>query len=254
MEIGVKIAVLSDIHSNIFALEAVLEDMKSYAIDIQINLGDIFYGPIAPRKTYELLQKNDFITISGNQDRQIFEATQQEIAQNPTMQYVLNDLGEEPFQWLKSLPATLVLEDEIFLCHGTPYDDLVYLLEETQSGFAVTRHEEKILALLQDVNTPLILCGHSHLPKTVFLAQTGQIVLNAGSVGLQAYCDEEPHIHVIENNCHEASYAILEKTADGWSIKHQRVMYDFEKASFLASQNERYDWEYALKTGKVKRV
>lgn len=254
MEVGVKIAVLSDIHSNIFALEAVLKDLKSYAVDMKINLGDIVYGPIAPKMTYELLQKNDFITICGNQDRQIFEATQEEIAQNPTMQYVLNDLGKEPLEWLKSLPATLVLEDEIFLCHGTPEDDLVYLLEETQSGFAMTRHEEAILTLLQGVNVPLILCGHSHLPKTVFLAQTGQIVLNAGSVGLQAYRDEEPHVHCIENNCHEASYAILEKTVDGWSARHQRVMYDFEKASSFAARNGRYDWEYALKTGKVRRV
>jgi predicted phosphodiesterase len=254
MEVGVKIAVLSDIHSNVFALEAVLKDLKSYAVDIKINLGDIFYGPIAPKKTYELLKKNNFITICGNQDRQILEAKQEEIAQNSTMQYVLKDLGKEPLQWLKSLPATLILEDEIFLCHGTPDDDLVYLLEETQSGFAVTRDEEKILALLQGVNVPLILCGHSHLPKIVFLAQTCQTVLNAGSVGLQAYRDEEPHMHFIENNCHEASYAILEKTMSGWSIKHQRVMYDFDKASSLAAQNGRYDWEYALKTGTVKRI
>jgi hypothetical protein len=40
----------------------------------------------------------------------------------------------------------------------------------------------------------------------------------------------------------------------GWSIKHQRVMYDFDKASSLAAQNGRYDWEYALKTGTVKRI
>lgn len=247
-----KIGVLSDIHSNVFALEAVLEDMKSYAVDIKINLGDIFYDPIAPRQTYELLKQHDFITICGNQDRQIFEATQEEINQNPTMHFVINDLGDKPLQWLKSLPSTLALEHGIFLCHGTPYDDLVYLLEETQSGFAVTRKEEAIVTLLQGIASPLILCGHSHIPKTVFLAQTGQTIVNAGSIGLQAYHDDEPHINNIENGRTEASYAIIEKKSDGWSVEHKRVVYDFEKAAFFAGKNGRDDWEYALATGRVK--
>lgn len=252
MEVGVKLAVLSDIHSNIFALEAIIEDMKSYAVDIKINLGDIFYGPIAPRQTYELLQKDNFITICGNQDRQLLEAKDDEIAQNPTLQYVLNNLGIEPLAWMRELPTTALFEDEVFLCHGTPYDDMVYLLEETQSGFPLTRSEEKILALLQGIKAPLILCGHSHLPKIIFLAQTRQTIVNAGSVGLQAYRDIEPYMHCMQNGSPDASYALVEKTSSGWSVEHKRVAYDFEKASSLAFQNGRNDWEYALKTGKVE--
>ena len=56
-----KIAILADIHSNVFALEAVLADAKSKNVDILINLGDILYGPIAPKATYELLKKTDLL-------------------------------------------------------------------------------------------------------------------------------------------------------------------------------------------------
>ena len=99
-----KIAVLSDIHSNVFALDAVIKDLKRHSVDLKANLGDILYGPVAPKSTFELLMEHDFITISGNQDRQIYESTDEEIASNPTMQFILDDLGSEPLAWMKSLP------------------------------------------------------------------------------------------------------------------------------------------------------
>ncbi len=62
-----RFAVLSDIHSNIWALDAVLEDVRKKQIDQLINLGDILYGPLAPKATYERLQHETIITIRGNQ-------------------------------------------------------------------------------------------------------------------------------------------------------------------------------------------
>ena len=84
-----KFAILSDIHSNIYALKAVVEDARLKGIDTFINLGDILYGPIAPKETYEYLLEQNFITISGNQDRQIYEASKSEIDSNPTMKFIL---------------------------------------------------------------------------------------------------------------------------------------------------------------------
>lgn len=254
VRLAMRLAVLSDIHSNIFALEAVLEDIARSQVDIKINLGDILYGPIAPKATYALLQEHDFVTICGNQDRQIFQASSQEIEANATLKFVIEDLGDEPLLWLKKLSPTRHLDNDIFLCHGTPHDDMTYLLEDVSQGFAITKNEKEISSLLQGIHASLILCGHSHLPKTIFLEHIGQVIVNSGSVGLQAYKDEEPCVHSIENTCPEASYAIIEKTSDGWSVEHKRVAYDVEKASALALQNGRNDWEYALKTGKVKRV
>ncbi|WP_286266970.1 metallophosphoesterase family protein [Thalassotalea atypica] len=81
-----KVVVLSDIHSNVYALDAVINDTKKHAVDLKANLGDILYGPIAPNATYELLMEHKFITISGNQDRQIYESTPEEIELNSTLQ------------------------------------------------------------------------------------------------------------------------------------------------------------------------
>jgi predicted phosphodiesterase len=56
-----KIALLSDIHSNVFALDAVIKDIKKRGVDITVNLGDILFGPIAPKETFELLHEHDFL-------------------------------------------------------------------------------------------------------------------------------------------------------------------------------------------------
>ena len=88
-----RFAVLSDIHSNIWALDAVLADARKKQVDQLINLGDILYGPLAPKATYERLQSEAVITIRGNQDRQIYEATDAEIAANPTLSSFLKTLG-----------------------------------------------------------------------------------------------------------------------------------------------------------------
>lgn len=73
-----KIAAFSDIHSNVFALEAVIGDVKKRGVKLILNLGDILYGPIAPKATYDMLKEQDFITVRGNQDRQIYHASHEE--------------------------------------------------------------------------------------------------------------------------------------------------------------------------------
>ena len=128
------IAAISDIHSNVFALEAVLTDIKQRDIDQIVNLGDILYGPIAPKDTYALLmaQQNDIITIRGNQDRQIYEATTAEIGNNATMAFIIEDLPKAAVKWLQNLPFDCHLSEDVYLCHGSPTDDMVYLLPHSQ--------------------------------------------------------------------------------------------------------------------------
>lgn len=59
----ITIAAISDVHSNVFALEAVLKDIKQRNATQIVNLGDILYGPIAPKATYELLMKHQKILL-----------------------------------------------------------------------------------------------------------------------------------------------------------------------------------------------
>ncbi|KAA3613797.1 MAG: metallophosphoesterase [Calditrichaeota bacterium] len=247
-----RIAVLSDIHSNVFALEAVLIDMAKRSPDLVLNLGDILYGPIAPRATYDLLQQQDIINIRGNQDRQIYEASPAEIEINPTMQFILQDLDEAGVEWLKSLPFDKQMNGEIYLCHGSPGDDMDYLLENVEKGFPCLRSENEIITLLNNQSSKLILCGHTHVPRTVAL-ESGQLIVNPGSVGLPAYSDDFPVKHSMENFSPHAAYAIIEKNKSGWTVQHMKIPYDHEKAAGCAKMRHRDDWAHFLTTGRGLR-
>ncbi|WP_432459488.1 metallophosphoesterase family protein [Agarivorans sp. QJM3NY_25] len=245
-----RIAVLSDIHSNLYALEAVVADIENRGVDVVVNLGDILYGPIAPRATYERLRELDFVTICGNQDRQIYQASAADCATNPTMQFILDDLGPEPLQWMQQLPFDLQLNEQVYLCHASPGDDLIYLVDDVSQGFAQLRSEHEILALLEGQTSPLILCGHSHTPRVVNIGEQ-QLLVNPGSVGLQAYRDDWPNSHVMENFSPHARYAIVELTAQGWTVAQYQVAYDIQKAVALAELRGRDDWAYALVSGRA---
>lgn len=244
-----KLAILSDIHSNVFALEAVIADAQKQSVDLMINLGDILYGPIAPKATYDLLMQHEFVTISGNQDRQIHEANADDIASNPTMKFIIDDLGTNPIDWMRSLPFDMQLSGDIYLCHGAPDDDLVYLLENVELGYARLRSDSEIKKLLNGKQSKLICCGHTHTPRTVSLT-TGQLFINPGSVGLQAYTDDEPVLHSMENFHSMASYTVIEETGDSWNIKHLKVPYDVSQAVAECKKRNRLDWVHFLTTGR----
>ncbi len=244
-----RIAAISDIHSNVYALEAVLTDILKRGADVTVNLGDILYGPIAPKATFELLMEHELVTIRGNQDRQIYEASECDIASNPTMQFIVRELGDKPLLWLRNLPFSLQLNDEVFLCHGTPSSDLVYLLENIDKGYVRLRSDSAIMDLLNGQASRVVICGHTHTPRTV-LTCSEQLIVNPGSVGLPAYTDDDPVIHSIENHSPHASYAILESVKGSWSVQHIKVAYAYEKAVFDAQKRARNDWAHFLATGR----
>ena len=255
----IKIAAISDIHSNVFALEAVLADIKRHNVDQIVNLGDILYGPIAPKATYELLMANQdaIITIRGNQDRQIYETTAAEIASSQTMAFIIDDLPKEAIEWMRALPFDYRLSNEVYLCHGSPTDDMIYLLEDIQTGQPMVRNDADILALLNGIDSSVIICGHTHIPRTITLS-TGQIIVNTGSVGYPAYEDDLPILHKMQTYSPHASYALIEcvenEQGRRWQTQHIKVAYDYEAAAKLALKNGREDWAFALRTGRVLPV
>jgi predicted phosphodiesterase len=246
-----RIALVADIHANVWALDAVLADIQKQRVDTMFNLGDILYGALKPRATYDRLRATgDLLTIRGNQDRQIYEATEQARRDNPTLDYVVKDLDAEPIEWLATLPPTAIFEEEIFLCHGTPASDETYLLEDVTSGRPMIRPEAEIMRLVRSTRHPVIVCGHTHIPRLVSLAN-GQIIVNPGSVGLPAYSDDAPVAHAMETYSPHASYAILTKTGTGWDVSFRKVPYDFVPASRCAASLGRNDWARQIATGRV---
>jgi len=244
-----KYAILSDIHGNSWALKAVLDDIHTKGIKCLINLGDIFYGPLDPGGTAEILNNYRMETVQGNEDRIIYETTEANLT-NPTLHFVVSQLSNQKKVWLRQLPKTKIIDNEIFLCHGTPGYDSKYLLEEIQHNLVTLRSESEIKALVRNIDCPVILCGHSHVTKTVCLPD-GRMIINAGSVGLPAYSDDSPQFHKMETGCPHATYAILKKMKRGWNVEHFKIAYDWEKAAQQAEKNHRKDWAQWLRTGRA---
>ena len=109
------LAVISDVHGNLPALEAVMADARSRGARGFVNLGDHLYGPLDPAGTCDLLMKSEMPCILGNQDRILLEPP----LPHPTFGQVMDRLRPEHLQWLETLPPTARI-GEFFLCHGSP--------------------------------------------------------------------------------------------------------------------------------------
>ena len=259
-----KIAALSDIHGNLPALDAVLADIAAQRVDVIVNLGDILSGPLWAAATADRLMGLQLPTIAGNPERQLLTQTVEHMSASDA--HAAAELAPRHRDWLASLPPTLRLSDEVFCCHGTPSSDLAYFLETAVPGFvgvgrgangvrAATQAEatERAGPALQGVAHGLILCGHTHVPRVLRLAD-GRLIVNPGSVGLQGFDDDHVHPHVIETRAPHARYALLERAAAGWAVSLRAVAYDWDATAKRAEDEQRPDWADALRTGFVGRL
>jgi diadenosine tetraphosphatase ApaH/serine/threonine PP2A family protein phosphatase len=242
-----RFAAIADIHGNCLALEAVLADISAQRITDIVNLGDHLSGPLEAGRTADLLMSLDLVSISGNHDRYLIEHALGEMHSWEADAYA--QLSEAHLDWLRSLPFSCVWNDEVYLCHATPQDDNRYWLESVSAdGILHLKPLAEIAALADGVAQPLILCGHSHIPRAVRLSD-GRMIVNPGSVGCPAYDDVTPHFHKVEAATPLASYAVLEKVAAGWQVDFRLVAYDHMAMSRLAASNGRADWAAGLATG-----
>ncbi|TWF54783.1 metallophosphoesterase family protein [Neorhizobium alkalisoli] len=247
-----RFAAIADIHCNCAALQAVLDDIATLGIRDIVNLGDCFSGPLEADRTGDLLLLLDMAathTVRGNHDRYLLETPPANMGRSDSHAY--HQLSPRHIEWLRKLPVSMVFRDEVFLCHATPRHDDVYLLETVSTdGRVFLKSQEEIEVLASGVEQPLILCGHSHIPRAIQLSD-GRLIVNPGSVGCPAYSDEEPVPHKVETGNALASYAILEKTERGWAPQFRTVAYDHMAMSRLAAENGRAEWASALASGRV---
>jgi len=239
-----RTAVLSDIHGNLPALEAVVADAIERGCSAFVNLGDIVSGPLWPRETADYLMSEDWITIAGNHERQVLTHGPDQIG--PSDRYAKESLDEHHFDWLRSLPPLWQLSDDVLLCHGTPTSDLVYFVETVDGDCTRAAASDEARERAGSRTESLILCGHTHVARLVNL-DDGRTVANPGSVGLQAYESDFPSPHIVENGSPQARYGIL----DGDDFALFEVAYDHESAATRADRNDRPDWAVALRTGRM---
>ncbi len=250
-----KIALLSDIHGNLPALQAVVEHLRTQDVQHVLNLGDSLSGPLLPLETAQFLMQQNWPTLAGNHERQLLTLSPEQMGASDA--YTHARLTPAVWDWLRSLPSTLRWQPDVLLCHGTPQSDKQYFLETVANGRTRMASAAELAQRIGEKSACLIACGHTHLPRVLQTA-SGQTLVNPGSVGLPAYNDDQPEQHVVETGSPHARYAIAERlpaSADcphaDWSIALHAVPYDHASMARLAERNGRSDWAQALRTGTV---
>ena len=269
-----RLAIVSDIHGNLPALEAAWAEIERAAPTLVVNLGDIASGPLWPRETVQWLMAHAaadparWRTLAGNHERQALAPDVARMGASDA--YAARALGAPERDWLGALPATQWLLDEVLLCHGTPASDLVYFMETVVPGFGVDGGRGVRAATAAELSAraaevpagdtrsglaaALILCGHTHVPRAMAVPG-GPLVVNPGSVGVPAYDDVHPLPHVIENGSPDARWALAERDRHGaWHVQLRSTPYDWRSAVARALANGRGDWADALATGFVGRT
>lgn len=240
-------AIISDIHGNSRALAAVLHDIRSRGISTIINLGDFFFGALEPEATAELLRKHPMICITGNTDIDILNN-----AGKDGMARVLSDLSEQSKQWLRSLPKTTSVGGVFFVCHGTPENDNEYLLEKVTENGVFVYNDEELVAKTANISERVILCGHSHVNRVIWLSN-GKMIINPGSVGLPAYLGNGKYRFAMESMTPHAKYAIISVDGDDITVNQVNCPYDWDAASEAARKNGNENAANFLLHGRVPK-
>ncbi|MEO7221262.1 MAG: metallophosphoesterase family protein [Devosia sp.] len=231
-----KIAVISDIHGNRLALEAVLDDIALQKVDGIFNLGDLVSGPLEPNWVADILMDIDIPTVRGNHERELIDNPPDTL--NKVDQFTQTQMEARHRGWINALPPTLALLDDIFLCHGTPTSDDEPWLDGWWHGRSVTTPDEAtVAAKAEGFDYPVMLCGHTHIPRAVRL-KDGRLIVNPGSVGLQ-----------MNHGSPDARYATIELRGGKYFPSFHAVPYDHYAAARQAEANGFPQWRDALVTG-----
>jgi len=247
-----RLAVVSDVHGNLAALDAVVADIAVQDVDVVVNLGDLLSGGLQPRETADRLTAAGWPTVRGNHERQLLTLDVDRMGASDRLAH--ETITGEHRAWLSALPATLQPAPGVLAFHGTPTDDLVYLLDTVEQTGARPAGVDEVLERLGGHGTSpqwsLLLCGHTHLQRAVRLP-SGTLVVNPGSVGWPAYSDDVPHPHVMEAGTPHSRYAVVDDSTGRWRVDLRAVDYDWDGAARLAERHGRPDVARALRTGLV---
>jgi len=226
----VKIGVISDIHANIDALDAVISEMKDRSINHILCSGDIVGYHTFPDETVHRLREIGATCIRGNHDNDVVNKMFNITKSPDIFRFTYDSLSDESLAWLESLPFTCESRFEsvsIKVVHGSPEDIEEYLFE----GGANSRSYAE--TCVHDV----LIAGHTHFPWVEQIGST--LFINSGSVG-------KPKI-----GRPVATWA--EICIDGASVSAaiREVSYDVERMA-TAAENEGFErYAASLRTGKA---
>ena len=169
-----RVAALYDLHGNLPALDAVLEELLAEAVDAVVCGGDVVWGPL-PGETLHRIEEAATHFVRGNADRHVAEGE----GSDPT-RWCADRLTQDERDRLGAWPGAVELDVDaigrVLFCHASPHDD--------EAGFTEATPEEIAAPLLAGVEADLVVCGHTHAQFD--LRFDGVRVVNAGSVGMPA--------------------------------------------------------------------
>jgi putative phosphoesterase len=210
-----RIAVVSDIHGNGTAFEAVLKDLEETSPDLILHGGDLADGGSSPVEIVERIRDLGWKGVAGNTDEMLFrpESLQEFANHAPQMNRLFAAigemaaatrelLGEERIAWLRGLPRRLV-QEPIALVHASP--------ESLWRAPGPDASDEQLQAAYRSLGTPIAVYGHIHRPYIRKVAE--MTVVNTGSAGLPYDGDRR------------AAYLLVDES--GPSIR--RVEYDLDR-------------------------
>jgi predicted phosphodiesterase len=177
-----RVAAIYDIHGNLPALEAVLEEIERADIDLIVVGGDVAWGPF-PSETIDVLlglEAAEF--VRGNADREVAARLGMDDGLPPEVaevnEWCADQLSDDQREWLGELPPSVTLDVDgvgpTLFCHASPRSD--------EESITPLTPDERLGQAIAQVNENLIVCGHTHMQfeRHLFDKQ----IVNAGSVGL----------------------------------------------------------------------
>ena len=236
--VALKIGVISDIHSNLAALEAVLNALNSAKVDVTWSLGDLVGYAAQVNETIKLLRslKILYVHVAGNHDLGAVSLISRQDF-NPDGQVALNYtekvLNRENHQFLTSLPKTFQPLPEVLLVHGCPRDPIwEYLLtiEQAESCFHY-------------FNQNICFFGHTHLPVMYSLnlahKQVKKVVPQAGvsyslNIAAERYLINPGSVGQPRDGNPQASYCLFDLKS--LTVSWQRVSYDIKRTQAAIKQ------------------
>jgi len=214
-----RLAILTDVHGNRFALEAVLEDLQSLTPDAVYNLGDTVWNGADPAGAWALQRQHAPPTVRGNTDEYLLADPAELDPETRAARALLErELGGVPLE-LAALPLTATAGDgEVLLAHGST-DSAWKALFLTEEGDAVRPAQpgEMLERVRGWPEARVVVVGHTHTENVA--SRRGVTFVNAGAVSRQK--DGDP----------TARWVLLERRAGVWNVTFRRVPYDTEGAA-----------------------
>lgn len=214
-----RVAIFSDIHGNLVALDACLADLASQGgADAIVAAGDLCADGPRPRKVLQRLSEIGAQCVRGNTDRYLAMPGEERFeGEEARLAWTRQELGEKWLAWLRDLPFALRIGEipyDLLVVHANPANDDEHLwpdaddaiLERTIGGEAASA----------------IAFGHLHLPYV--RSWRGKLLVNVASAGLPK--DGDPR----------ACYALLTLRSGGWQVKHRRVDFDVKRVATQLSE------------------